>query len=469
MTGGVILVTLLYVALSLAVGVWKLRSKDYGDFVAGRNSINKYAVSLSITGTVIGGGMFFAVAQMGYEAGIAVLVLPISYLLGYLLLSVAVPAIKNSLRTADVYTLFDVVRLRMKDTGRLANSYLFLLCLVTFGMYFFMLSAQFRIIADFYIGVLGLSSTYAWFLSLVVIGGTTLIYSVVGGIRKDIATDVFQMVIVLAGLVTLVVFMLTDAQVSFEGLPTNFYNFTGYGVLFPIGVILFFSPAFVGRFDYWQRVIAARTSREAKFSLWFSIPLICFAYVVCCLIGMGARTLAPDIESSQAAVWFISNVLPSGVSAVVILAFYAALMSTSDTLLNVSAVSLTSVFELLAPNRASSLRTLRCIRVMTLVIGLGASLTILLATDAVDLIIGGFSSIVIITPGLLVILLSRKPSAVLVTLSLSLGYASFLAVFISLESLRKYAFMVGFLVAVVPIAVGLLVSLFRRWPKSSEL
>ena len=449
-----VLITILYVSANLLVGLWKLRGTTYSEFVACPGAINKYALTLSLCGTVIGGGMFFTVAQMGFEAGLAVLALPGAYVIGYLVLSFAIPAIRKSMFSPNVNTLYDIVSVRLPQGGAWTSIYKGLLSTVTFGMYFFMLSAQFTIIANFYVFVLGLSSTNAWLLSLLVIGGTTLIYSVAGGIRKDIATDVFQMIIVSAGLVVLSIVMIRGQGLSLSDVPSSHYTFTGYGTLFPIGILLFFSPSFVGRYDYWQRIIAAKSTQDARFALWLSLPIIVAAYVIFCFVGIYARSMSPNIDSAHAAVWFIRHALSPYVSLVVTLAFYAALMATSDTLLNVSSVSLAALASTVMSRYNRSIRSIRGIRTITIIVGLSASITVLLAADTVDLIIGGFSSLVIITPGLLYVLLTRRPSAIVGSASLLLGYLSFLIAFIVTPDFRKYAFILGFLIASAIIILG---------------
>jgi SSS family solute:Na+ symporter len=301
---------------------------------------------------------------------------------------------------------------------------------------------------------------------LLVIGGTTLLYSVAGGIRKDIATDVFQVVIVFVGLVVLGLAMICGRGLSFTNVPASHFTFTGYGVFFPIGVLLFFSPSFVGRYDFWQRIIAAKSTSEARFALWLSLPMIIAAYIVCCLIGICARSMSPSTDSAHAAIWFMREALPGGLSLVVTLAFYAALMATSDTLLGVSAVSFSSIAQTVLSSHRKSLRTVTFIRCVTVLVGVGASATVLLAADTVDLIIGGFSSLVILTPGLLFVLLNRAPSALVACASLFFGYGSFLTAFLLVPPYRKYAFILGFLIACAAVGVGHLAS--RILPRRAE-
>ena len=454
---GIIIVTVIYIAVNLVLGLWKLRKSTYEQFVAAPSTINKYAITMSLCGTVIGGGMFFTVAQMGFEAGFAVLALPGAYFLGYLLMSFATPIIRQTMASSGANTLYDLIGFRLVQGGIWTPIYKAFLSVVTLGMYFFMLAAQFTIIANFFVYSLGVSSTNAWLLSIFVIGGTTLIYSVAGGIRKDIFMDVFHVVIVFAGLIVLLAAMLFGHSLSLSNAPSSHFSFIGYGALFPIGILLFFSPSFLGRYDYWQRIIAAKSTKEARFALWFSLPMITIAYIICCFIGIYAKSQASNINSGNAAVWFIQNALSPGMSLVVTLALYAALMATSDTLLNVSSVSATSLVATIMPRYASVIKSIGSIRAVTILIGLSASVLVLLAADTVDLVIGGFSSLVILTPGILFVLKGRRPFAIAPCISLISGYLTFLVAFIIDAESRKYAFIIGFLVACLSLTVTILI------------
>ncbi len=466
MTLGVIVVTVVYIAVNLALGLWKLRKSTYDQFVASPNAFNKYAITMSLCGTVIGGGMFFTVAQMGYEAGLAVLALPGAYILGYILLTFTMPAIRRTMESSGANTLFDLIVFRLIYGGTWTQIYKAALSAVTFGMYFFMLAAQFTILANFFVSFLGVSRTNSWILSFIIIGGTTLIYSVAGGIRKDIFMDVFHVSIVFFGLIVLIVAMARGQHLSFFSAPFIHPTFTGYGALFPIGILLFFSPSFVGRYDYWQRIIGAKSLKEARLALWLSLPMIIIAYIICCFIGIYARSQAPSINPSNAALWFIQSALSPALSLIVILALYAALMATSDTLLNVSSISIGSLITAILPRKAKAVKSILGIRLITLATGLLASVLVLLAANTVDLVIGGFSSLVILTPGLVLVLLVRRPSAFIACISLILGYSTFLAIFILAGSLRKYAFIAGFIVACFSI---LIIELIRRLLEKTNL
>ncbi len=468
MTNLVIATTFIYLAINLAIGFWRFRSTSYESFVSARNQIGSTVLSLSIGGTAIGGGMFFAVSQMGYEAGIAVLSLPLSYIIGYSLLLKSIPRIRNYLHEANGNTLYDIISHRLGEENSLTKVYSNMVAAVNFGMYFFMLAGQFTILAAFYKFVLDVPDYIAWILSLGVVAGSTFIYSIVGGIKKDIATDVFQVIVVAIGLLITIFYIVRVPITEYQNVPVSHFNMTGYGIIFPIGVLLFYSPAFIGRYDYWQRIIAAKTERKAKKALWGSIPIIFVAYIVFCVLGIYAKSHDPSIDTQYSGIWSLKNMLPKFPFMVVILSFYAAIMSTADTLLNVSSVSLHSIICNVVGNRGKKLsNNLWSVRLIAILIGLSASSVVLLAPDIVDLIMGGFSSLAILAPGLAVILFSKKPSRITVTLSLGLGYSVFIIIFATIPGLRKYGFIAGVLCACMPIMIYFCITLLRRlvWQK----
>jgi Na+/proline symporter len=442
----------IYVLANLGIGFFRFRSTTYESFASSRSSVPTPMIALSITGTVVGGGMFFAVAQIGYEAGLVVLALPVSYVLGYILLGRAIPRIKMAILESDGNTLYDVITQKLGPREPGTFVYRFLLSLVNFAMYFFMLAGQFTVLASFYQTTIGLSPSTSWAMSLGVIAGCTLVYSVIGGVRKDIATDAFQVFVVVVGLAVICSFLFIEPPARFLNVPRSHLTFTGYGVAFPIAVVLFYSPAFIARYDYWQRVIAATTEEVAKRGMWWSLPLIAFAYIVFCLVGIFARSNAPEIPASEAAVWTLRCVLPESAFIVVVLALYAGVMASADTLLNVSSLSLYQMLrDVSGAERRNRKRSLPMVRVLAVFVGFLASLMVIVAPDTVDLIVAGFSSLVILAPGVGYVVFSPHPRRWAPIMSLCLGYTVFLLLFVLLPSMRKQAFIPGVVLACLPV------------------
>ena len=157
--------TIVYLVLNLVIGFWRWKSESAADYVAGGRAFGATSLTLSFAGTAIGGGMVFAVAQAGFEAGTAILALPLSYILGYLLVHAAIPRIRSLLARAHGVSLYDVVDARLAPDKAGKSVLHVLIAVVNFGMFFFMLAGQFSILATFFEYVLDGSSGIAWGLS----------------------------------------------------------------------------------------------------------------------------------------------------------------------------------------------------------------------------------------------------------------------------------------------------------------
>lgn len=448
MYSALVLSTIVYVLINLLIGFWKLRSTDYRSWIAGQKSFSSWWISISLVGSVVGGGMFFTVVQMSYEAGTAVLALPLSYIIGYFLLASAVSKVRRVLDEQGKLTLFELVQSRL-GAGAAAGLVVAAMSLIYLGMYFFILAGQFTVLAHFYRAIFGVSERTAWVLSLGVAGLSTLIYSFLGGIKKDIMSDVFQVTLSSLGLLTVACFLCIAPWQTAE-LPAEYLSGRAYGLVFPVAVFLFFAPSFLARMDYWQRMIACRSSAEAKRALFWSLPLVIAAYLVLCALGVYVRVHAAGELPQGATIWGLNYLLPSWAFVVVVLALYAAVMSAADTMLSVCTVS---AYQLVGPfSSRMKKHPLASLRLLSVACGLGAAFLVIRAPDIVDLFVGAFTSIVILSPALAWIIFGRRVSNWAVLVSLILGYGSFLVCFLPFPELRKHAFIIGALAAVLPIA-----------------
>jgi SSS family solute:Na+ symporter len=192
-----------------------------------------------------------------------------------------------------------------------------------------------------------LQATVAIDLSLAIIisGAVILTYTAAGGLKAVIYTDVFQMVVLLIGIV-------------FIAVPIGLYTVGGWG-----GIVEHFSARpetqslvdwgaigwkrvtgwFFAIFPVWfisiaamQRIVAARdekTARRAFFLTGVPIEWPLFA-IGSTLVGLIARMLMPDLEDPELATPMVMmKLLPTGLAGIVIAAYIAAVMSTADSVL----------------------------------------------------------------------------------------------------------------------------------------
>ena len=149
---------------------------------------------MSLLGTIVGGGMFLGVGQIGYEAGVFGFIIGATYVAGMALFGVFAPKIVAVMDDKKADTMVDV--LDKVFSRRMAIQFSF----VCFVMYFFLLAGQLTALYSF-AGYVAPKLQVQWLpWGLVGFGVVSmLLYPVIGGLRKDISTDVIQMLFIFVG------------------------------------------------------------------------------------------------------------------------------------------------------------------------------------------------------------------------------------------------------------------------------
>ena len=436
-----------YIIINFLIGFWKSKGINLAGFIASRNSIGFWTILLSLIATIVGGGMFFAVGQIGYEAGVVGYILGVCYIVGFTLMGLAIPKIRKFFENKNYLTLIDLV-----DGEYKSKKTTLAFAIVNFFIYFFVLAAQFLVLGTFLNFFAGIQLTYAiLFIAMLVAGLNIIIYSVVGGIRKDIATDVFQMTLVFVGSLLLISLLFKPATwASISTLPTTYFTGLGYGTVFLVAIILFFIPLLFVRLDFWQRILAAKNEKVAKKAFFIAGPLTCLFYFIFTTVGMYAKSLG-IAEAKIATLGLITQTFSGLAFVIIILAFLAAVMSTADTALNVATVSFSRLFKRKTWHRYLETKEydrelLKFVKISALLIGVFSVITAFLIPNIVDLFVAAFSAVLILAPATFALLFSKKPNSSAAFYSIAFGFLVFLLLFIFIS---KEAFVAGILVSVL--------------------
>lgn len=386
------------------------RGHDRGRFhvyFADPNRHGSIAILASLVGTIVGGGMFLAVGQMGFEAGVVGFVMGAAYLVGFVLLGMFAVTFRRVLDEAKAKTLVDLIE--RKYSKRVAVQF----SVVSAAMYFFLLGGQFVALYIFAKYAESLCA-FAWVPWLLVGLGivSLLAYPVIGGLRKDISTDLFQVLLVLGAAAAITAYMVADT--TFRGmwntLPRSHLSGTGgpgseYGLLFLVGVLLFVPGLFLVRNDLWQRIRAAREpARLRQLFVWAGVAS-CLFYVLFTLVGMWAfakggataktATLDMVVRSAQG---------PVGLG-LIIGAFFAAVMSSADTFINNASAFFARVCcpalwakVIESDDQDADRKLVWWSRVFALGVTLVGALIAWISSDIVDLMVGAFSLLLMYLP-----------------------------------------------------------------------
>ena len=448
-----LLATGAYAVLNLAFGLWKTRSDSYESFVGYRNRSPLWLVLLSINATFVGGGMFFATGEMGFKADYAPMVLALCTGLGLIAISFFAGRIRGYCDKAGALTLYDYLegRLGRRDDAKIFTKGVMVVNIV---LYFFLLAGQFLVLQTFFEAFAAASESWALGAAVSIVGLNTLIYGVVGGLKKDIWTDALQMGLVIAAAAVLAHAILSAPHKEVLAALPPATAPGDFGALFIVGALLFFSPAFLVRYDLWQRVLSSKTTATARWASWLSIPIVAGSYWLFVLAGRFARSVDADPESARfAVVNTMQHVLSDNTFVFVVLALFAAVMSSADTFLNIASTSLHRLAVGL-PDKAERTDSLLQLRIMTIAVCVGAAILVIVSPSIVDLFVGAFSSLVITAPSLVYVIVSKNPQARAATISLVSGLLVFLVIFVTMPSLRTVSFIIATLVALIALGIG---------------
>ncbi|HZA51144.1 MAG TPA: sodium:solute symporter [Myxococcaceae bacterium] len=357
-----------YFLVLLGIGYWAARrekalSSDY--FLASRD-VGWFAVGASLFASNIGSEHLVGLAGTGAASGLAVghfewLACLILLLLGWLF----VPFYLRS----GVYTMPEFLERRFNSASR---TYFTWVSIVGYVLT--------KISVTLYAGgivmreVTGLG---VWASATILILVTGL-YTVLGGLRAVIYTEVLQAIVLIVGSATLMVLGLRAAG-GWSGLeatvpkdffsmwkPMNHPDFPWTGIVFGAPILGIW---------YWctdqhivQRVLAAKNVTEARAGTIFAGFLKILPVFIFVLPGIVAAALYSDIRSDSAYPALVTRLLPAGFKGLVLAGMLAALMSSLAAAFNSCSTLLTwDVYRKLRPN-ATEARLVAVGRMSTVVL-----------------------------------------------------------------------------------------------------
>ena len=184
-----------YLAGMVLIGhlMGKKKSDDVGYFLGGRSSPT-WAVVLSIIATSLSAATFLGAPEEAFKGDLTYLILNVGNLLGVTLVAVIfIP----KFYAAGTVTIYGFLQQRFGEPARIATSIVFLLGrLIASGARLFMAAAPVCMLLFHSDNPSNLPSKTELIWAIVLIGAIGMAYTVSGGIRAVIWTDVAQIIIV---------------------------------------------------------------------------------------------------------------------------------------------------------------------------------------------------------------------------------------------------------------------------------
>jgi SSS family solute:Na+ symporter len=350
----------------IAVGIYVFRKKEAstisGFFVAGRRGSAIFIVG-SLCATIIGASVTLGMAGMGYVRGLTGAWWLLVGSIGLLILGFFFARL---VRRFGLYTLPELVEKQYGKTAGVVASILIAVAWLA------VIAAQI-IAAGKILSILMPSVNTS--LVMVVSAFVLTLYTFLGGQYSVIRTDLIQLIIIIVGVIVCLVLVLSHVG-GFSGLhaslPSDYFSFPvsiQFGWPQLITLLILTGATYVVGPDMYSRLFCARDEKVAKSStLSAALITIPMAFIIV-LIGMGAKVLFPDIASEQAFPMVIKEILPIGVSGLVIAALLAAMMSSADTcLITTSTICTADIYKRIFP-KLNEKKTLMVARVAVILIG----------------------------------------------------------------------------------------------------
>lgn len=365
-----------YMLVVLAIGVWAYRrTKDVMDFWVMGQNMGPVLATWSLIANFVSAVSVIGFVGAVYNEGYAIIGHTV---MGLMLGLTALYFVVGYVRPLNVLTFPDLVA---RVTGRqisrpLAGSIL----LISGWLYLVMQLVGAGLLVT---AITGVPYQYmVW-----VIGAVFIIYTVMGGLVSVAWTDLLQGILMVAAVLIALVFMVQDqggltamnealAAISPSRVsPTagGAYTLVGIGATF----LAFFGTILTEQ-DMLIRIAACRDVKTAKIHVAGAGVVLSLLYVGLILLG-GATTVALlgagiSIETSDAAFpTLLTQYVPTGVGVVIILAVMSAILSTTDTRLHATGMTVARDIYSWARPHADERHLMGVSRIATVILGITAT------------------------------------------------------------------------------------------------
>ena len=403
----------------MALGLWAGRnestSKDY--FLAGRN-VRWWGVAGSIFGSNISANHMVGMMGVGFTLGFAESHFEITAIAGLLLLCYCFLPVYRKL---NIYTLSDYLSRRYDDKSRVAYSVIMVLIITMVMMlpafYIGSRSVNFLLVDQAHINevlkasaggvaqTIEIDKTY-YILGVLIMALVTGVYTIVGGLKAVIVTDVLQSILMLAGALIVAWFTFNSVEIGgWDGmraldakgkdlvhlyLPSDHPQRPWSGMLSGLMVLHFY---------YWganqfivQRALAAKTDKEARVGIITAgfvkllIPFISIGTGIAAYYVFAERMPGVQVDGDTAFPLLLREVVaPAGIAGLVGLVaagLIGAILSSVDSMMNSAATLITFDFYKRFVNpEATDKQLIRMGRVLIGVMVIGCALLTIVVFD----------------------------------------------------------------------------------------
>ena len=303
------------------------------DYFFGGRTLPFWALSITFIASWWGAGSAISTADLAYEDGLgAFWYYGVPVLISTFLMMVGAKAI----RRVGYLTQGEMMKARYSAAAAKILSVMILIFMI------FTAASQMVGIGTFFGTYMGLPYEGAVLLGT----GIVLIYSLFGGFRGVVLTDIIQFVLLLCSAVAVFVVAMRYAG-GFAGISaaadaagkSDYLSMTAGASKYMMYVITF-GCAWMIQANVWQRISAARSDTDARRMTVMSFAAYIPLYLIVVFTGMAGLVLFETLPEGGVVTAVVMQYMPPVLGALVFVGISAAIMSTMDSLINTGAMTL---------------------------------------------------------------------------------------------------------------------------------
>lgn len=346
------------------------------DFALGGRSLGFFPSLMTLSGTFVSAVTLMVYTSFVYIYGISAAWIFVGYTLGFVFF---IPFALKIYRLAVVhkfYTLTDYFVYRYdRRTSRWIIGVIFI-------WYVGLLSTQ-LLVGSNLLNTLGDIPTFWAKLGMIT---SVLIYLIVGGFGSVVKTDIFQFLVIFLVLILVALTIQSGGDV-----PKELYRPFNAG---PVRIIAFLLLGILTPFatqDYWQKVFAMKSEKVIKQSFGVGAAVNILLTIALTYVGLIARAQFPmdgavdNVHAEMMVLRTFTELVPPEFQVAVLIAFFAAILSTSDTYLFLLGLNVTN--DLLPSKDKNSHSEIKRIRWALVAVGVFALAIALFFTRIEDIVV----------------------------------------------------------------------------------
>lgn len=388
-----VVIFVLYCLVSLAIGLWANRkTASMESFLVADRNLGVLPTSMAYYSTAQSSSAFLGSVGWAYAEGWvsnSYTSIPIAFgaLLAWMLLAKRVRALVGE---AKALTIPDLLSFRFPSKWiRLISLTIIIIAYIP------AMIAQIKGCGTLVQSVFpNMDFKYAALVGLTIV----CVYVMIGGMKAVAYTDVVQGFLMIGSVIVLVMASLaavggfTQMNLQAEAIAPGMTGVMGVDNIWGPGYSLSFALLFLlsplGQPSYIAKFFAMKSEKVARYAMPLSYTFVFIASVSFPIIGPCARVLHPNLSNPDSAFTVMAtSVLPPVMGAVVLVALFAAVMSTMDAMfLNITGAVVRDFYEQLLGKKPSQKFLLRASVITTVITAVVAYVLTLNTTGAIALI-----------------------------------------------------------------------------------